>query len=151
MLRDDRGAAGLCRGADVTGVALLIGYTAFAVIAVLANLASQRVLLAALPNAYGLALAVGTIVGLLVKYALDRKWIFAGATHRRAGQTGTFGLYAATGVVTTLIFWGFETSAWLIWETHMAREAGAVAGLAIGYVVKYQLDRRYVFTQAGRA
>jgi hypothetical protein len=26
------------------------------------------------------------------------------------------------------------------------REAGAVLGLTVGYVVKYRLDRRYVFT-----
>jgi hypothetical protein len=28
------------------------------------------------------------------------------------------------------------------------RELGAVIGLAIGYVVKYNLDRRFVFTDA---
>lgn len=129
------------------GFALLFSYAAFAGIAILANLASQRLVLAALPNAYILALAGGTIIGLLVKYALDKTWIFAGATHARTGQAGTFGLYAATGVITTLIFWGFETLAWLIWQTQIAREAGAVTGLVLGYVLKYQLDRRYVFTQ----
>lgn len=132
----------------MTGFALLICYTGFAAVAVLANLASQRLVLAAFPDALIVALAGGTIIGLLVKYALDKRWIFQGAAHARAGQAGTFGLYATTGVATTLIFWGFETAAWLIWHTHLAREAGAVAGLALGYIVKYQLDRRYVFTQA---
>lgn len=131
----------------MTGLVLVLAYAGFAAIAILANLASQRLMLAALPNVYVLALATGTIIGLLVKYALDKTWIFAGAQHARAGEAGTFGLYATTGIVTTLIFWGAETSAWLVWQTHMAREAGAIAGLLIGYVVKYQLDRRYVFTQ----
>lgn len=135
----------------MTGLALLFSYTAFAAIAVLANLASQRVIMAAFADAYGVALAGGTIVGLAVKYVLDKRWIFAGATHASKGRAGTFGLYATTGVVTTAIFWGFETAAWLIWQTHPAREAGAVAGLALGYIVKYQLDRRYVFTQTRSA
>jgi putative flippase GtrA len=52
------------------------------------------------------------------------------------------------GVFTTLIFWGFETGCWLLWRTDHTREAGAIVGLCIGYVVKYQLDRRFVFTDA---
>ncbi len=130
---------------------LVLSYAGFAILATLANLATQRVVLAALPWGLLVALAAGTLVGLVVKYALDKTWIFSGARHGRAGEAGTFGLYAATGVVTTLIFWGFESAAWLIWQSHLAREAGAVAGLAIGYVVKYRLDRRFVFTGAGEA
>jgi putative flippase GtrA len=49
------------------------------------------------------------------------------------------------GVVTTAIFWVAETAFWLTWGTDLAREAGAVIGLSIGYVTKYLLDRRYVF------
>jgi hypothetical protein len=30
------------------------------------------------------------------------------------------------------------------------RELGAVIGLTIGYVVKYELDRRFVFTPSNR-
>ena len=50
------------------------------------------------------------------------------------------------GLITTAIFWGMETTFWLIWHTDMMRELGAILGLTIGYVVKYHLDRRYVFT-----
>ena len=32
------------------------------------------------------------------------------------------------------------------WRSDPMREAGAVLGLTVGYVVKYNLDRRYVFT-----
>lgn len=130
---------------------LVLSYAGFAVLATLANLATQRVVLSAFPAGLLVALAAGTLVGLVVKYALDKTWIFGGAGHASAGQTGTFGLYAATGIVTTLIFWGTETAAWLIWHSHLAREAGAVVGLGIGYIVKYRLDRRFVFTGAGGA
>lgn len=135
----------------MTGILLIVCYAGFAVLATLANLATQRVVLALLPDGLLPALAAGTLVGLVVKFLLDKTWIFAGASNRHAGQAGTFGLYAATGVITTLIFWGFESAAWLIWQSHLAREAGAVAGLAIGYVVKYRLDRRFVFTVPGAA
>lgn len=131
----------------MTGLALVLGYTAFAAIAIFANLVTQRLMLAAYPSAYILALMAGTAIGLLVKYALDKKWIFRPPAYPRAGKAATFGLYAATGLVTTLIFWGFETMAWLIWQTHLAREAGAVVGLLLGYVLKYRLDSRYVFAQ----
>ena len=52
------------------------------------------------------------------------------------------------GLITTVIFWGAETAFWLIWRTDAMRELGAVIGLGIGYVVKYHLDRRYVFTDS---
>lgn len=129
----------------MTGLALIFAYSGFAVVATAANLATQRVLLTALPGALLPALAAGTIVGLLVKYALDKKWIFAGSAPTGEQVSRTFGLYAATGVCTTLIFWGLETAAWLIWQSHLARETGAVTGLVFGYILKYQLDSRYVF------
>lgn len=132
----------------MTGIVLVLSYAGFAILATLANLASQRAVLALLPGGLLIALAMGTLVGLVVKYWLDKTWIFSGTKHARASETGTFGLYAATGIITTLIFWGFESAAWLIWQSHLAREAGAVAGLAIGYLVKYRLDRRFVFAPA---
>jgi putative flippase GtrA len=95
-----------------------------------------------------LALVVGTAVGLVVKYLLDKRWIFGDLSRGAQAHARRFSLYAATGVVTTAIFWGAEAGAWAVWGTDAAREAGAVLGLAVGYVCKYQLDRRLVFTEA---
>ena len=53
--------------------------------------------------------------------------------------------YYRASFVTTAIFWGTESLAWVIWQTDLAREAGALLGLAVGYMVKYRLDRRFVF------
>jgi hypothetical protein len=47
-----------------------------------------------------------------------------------------------------LIFWGFEFTFEYLFETKALRYLGGVIGLCIGYVVKYQLDKRYVFTGA---
>lgn len=53
-------------------------YAFFAVIATASNIAAQ-VLVVRIPNlayAVPLSIAAGTAVGLLVKYALDKRWVF---------------------------------------------------------------------------
>jgi putative flippase GtrA len=93
-----------------------------------------------------LALGAGTIVGLVVKYMLDKRWIFYDFASGVKNHSRKFTLYTAMGIVTTAMFWGAETAFWLIWRTDVMRELGAVIGLTIGYIVKYNLDRRFVFT-----
>ena len=126
---------------------LVLRYALFAVIATVVNLAAQRLSLALWPALIP-AMAVGTLAGLIVKYVLDKHWIFFDASAGVAAHGKKFILYSAMGVVTTLIFWGSELGAWALWHAEAAREAGAVAGLAVGYVVKFLLDRRFVFTDA---
>jgi len=134
----------------MTRTALVFRYAAFAVLATLANLSAQRLVLAWGEDALRFALAVlaGTAVGLVVKYLLDKRWIFFDSATGLAAHGRRFSLYTVMGLVTTAIFWGTETAFWLLWQTHLARETGAVLGLAVGYWVKYHLDRRYVFTAA---
>lgn len=91
------------------------------------------------------AVFCGTLVGLVVKYALDKRWIFDDKSTGLKAHGQKFSLYTLMGVVTTIIFWGTETAFWVIWNTDLMRELGAVLGLSVGYVVKYQLDRRFVF------
>ena len=126
---------------------LVVRYAAFAVVA---TLAAQRAVLAVDSSAIGFtaAVAVGTLVGLAIKYVLDKRWIFYDASTGMQAHGKKFALYTAMGVVTTLIFWGTETAFWLTWRTDLMRELGACLGLAVGYVVKYQLDRRFVFAPA---
>lgn len=127
---------------------LILRYASFAVVATIANLASQRFVLQFGETALHFAVAVGagTIVGLVIKYVLDKRWIFYDVETGVKNHGRKFSLYTAMGLVTTAIFWGTETAFWLIWQTDMMRELGAILGLSIGYVVKYNLDRRFVFT-----
>lgn len=136
----------------MTGAQIALRYAAFAVVATLANLGAQRVVLAAFDMRGALAGAIlaGTTVGLVVKYVLDKRWIFYDDSRGAAAHGRKFSLYTAMGVVTTMIFWGFETVFWYVWRTDAMRETGAVIGLAIGYAVKYELDRRFVFTTHDR-
>ena len=132
----------------MTAAGLAARYAAFAAAATLANLAAQRLVLALDDGPWGFAAAVflGTAVGLVLKYALDKRWIFDDRSTGVAAHGRKFTLYTAMGIVTTAIFWGTETAFWVIWHTDVMRELGAVLGLAVGYVVKYRLDRRFVFT-----
>ena len=135
----------------MTARALALRYVAFAVVATVANLAVQRLVLGEGEGAMRLAAAIGagTLVGLVVKYLLDKRWIFEDRDAGLRAHGRKFTLYTAMGLVTTAIFWGSETAFWLLWRTDLMRELGAVLGLALGYAVKYRLDRRFVFAPAG--
>ncbi len=128
---------------------LAVRYTAFAVMATIANLAAQRVVLTfdASTRGFTLAILTGTIVGLLIKYVLDKRWIFHDTSRNFSASTYKFSLYTLMAIPTTLIFWVTEASFWYIWHTDLMRETGALIGLAAGYTVKFQLDRRYVFSR----
>jgi putative flippase GtrA len=132
----------------VSPLALTLRYVAFAIAATAGNLATQRLVMGVADEAlaFHLALLAGTLVGLVIKYALDKRWIFADASQGLAAHGRKFSLYTLMGVVTTAVFWGTETLFWFTWHTQTAREVGAILGLSIGYLTKYQLDRRYVFT-----
>lgn len=129
------------------GLSIAVLYALFAVLATLVNLGAQRLVLAMGEGTvlFILAMLTGTAAGLVVKYLLDKRWIFADRTSGVAEHGRRFGLYTATGVITTAIFWGMETGFWLVGHTEAMRELGAVIGLSIGYVAKYFLDRRFVF------
>ena len=128
---------------------LVSRYALFAVLATLANLATQRFVLWFGDSGilFAIAVGAGTAVGLVIKYILDKRWIFMDMSVGVKAHSKRFSLYTAMGFVTTAIFWGLETVFWFVWQTHAMREMGAVLGLSIGYLIKYNLDRRYVFIE----
>lgn len=130
--------------------ALVFRYALFAVIATFANLSVQRLILQSTTTVMSLALAIsgGTIVGLGVKYLLDKRWIFHDFSTGMKSNSLQFSLYSLNGIFTTAIFWLSEFTFWYTWGTQFMRELGAVIGLSIGYFIKYQLDRKFVFTSS---
>ena len=127
---------------------LITKYFSFSLAATLINLFSQRIILSISETNLFLLLAIstGTFLGLIVKYFLDKKWIFFDkvAGIRLGGKQ--FLKYTSMGVFSTLIFWAIEFLFWFIWGTHFMREVGALIGLLIGYITKYNLDKRFVFS-----
>jgi putative flippase GtrA len=88
---------------------------------------------------------VGTLAGLVTKYILDKKWIFYHTPKDKKDDARKFMLYSFMGVFTTVIFWGTEMLFYYFVPYPNAKYVGAVIGLSIGYVIKYFLDRKFVF------
>lgn len=122
-------------------------YCVFASIATAINLLTQEASVSLLSVAYSLEIAIvaGTATGLISKYILDKRYIFRNNSITARDSLTKFSAYSLTGVFTTLLFWGFEFGFDSYFGTKFARYSGAIIGLAIGYGLKYQLDKRFVF------
>ena len=92
-----------------------------------------------------IALGAGTMTGLLVKYILDKKYIFYHETKNLKDDVSKFFIYTFMGVFTTIIFWGTEVFFKYTFTAEYAKYIGGAIGLTIGYITKYQLDKKFVF------
>lgn len=122
-------------------------YALFAGLSLTANLLTQAIVSSVIVGNLGIYISVlaGTAVGLPVKYFLDKRFIFKFKTQNISHDARLFVLYSVLAVVTTLIFWGCEAVFQILFGTEILRLTGGAIGLIIGYAVKYQLDKRYVF------
>ena len=123
---------------------IALKYTIFAIISTIVNLFFQWfsfLLYSGFASLY-VAMVFGTLAGLVAKYILDKKWIFYHTPKDKKDDAKKFILYSLMGVLTTLIFWGFEIVFDYFWDL---KYIGAVMGLAIGYFAKYHLDKQFVF------
>lgn len=126
---------------------LIANYSLFALIATLGNIAAQDVTVSYYKGIYAIELSVlvGTGIGLIIKYVLDKHYIFKFKTHTAVHNGKTFILYTLMGILTTLIFWGFEFGFNQMFQTKQMRYLGGIIGLSIGYITKYHLDKHFVF------
>jgi len=127
-------------------VRLAVRYTVFACAATLVNLVTQWVSFRLYqgPVELMVGIAAGTATGLISKYSLDKIWIFEDHSYGIADNIHKFGFYSLTGISTTAIFWATELLFAQLSDEFM-RYFGAAIGLATGYVLKYHLDRHFVF------
>ena len=130
-------------------ITLLVKYVIFSILATFLNLFTQRIILNIKDDQifFIIAISFGTLIGLIVKYILDKRWIFYDKSSGIKTHRNQFGLYSMMGIGTTSIFWGTETLFWLTWKINSMRELGAIIGLSMGYIIKYRLDKRYVFNK----
>jgi putative flippase GtrA len=124
-----------------------IKYIIFAIFSTFVNISFQYISFSIYDGFLSLYLAMflGTLAGLVLKYILDKKYIFYHETKGKKDEGKKFFLYSLMGVFTTFIFWGFEIGFFYIFENQNAKYIGAVIGLSIGYITKYYLDKKYVF------
>ena len=126
---------------------IVVRYSLFALISTMINMLSQYIVFQLFSFEYLIyfALFVGTLAGLITKYILDKNYIFYHQTQTHKENGKKFFLYSFMGVFTTIIFWGFELGFDALFESDIAKYLGGILGLTIGYVVKYNLDKKYVF------
>lgn len=128
-------------------------YAVVAVLATAANLLTQMALVWAYSGPYAIELSVlaGTAAGLPVKYLLEKRHIFEFEAESLKHDGQMFFLYSFLGVFTTAIFWGTELAFQWFFGTDLMRYVGGAIGLTMGYVIKYHLDKRFVFVDRTRA
>ncbi len=139
------------RPVAVRPAAIAVRYVLFAVVAGVMNLGTQAVVFAIAPvQPLAVSILAGTGVGFVVKYLLDKRWIFFDDYDGAAKEARKIFLYGSFSVAMTFVFWAFEVGFLGMWGTNTAKYIGAVIGLAIGNFAKYLLDRTFTFNQAAR-
>lgn len=130
---------------NVAHIAFLYG--AFAALATLANLGTQALAIWLYQGAYAVEISIlaGTAAGLPIKYVLEKRHIFGFQADNLAHDGKLFVLYSFMGVFTTALFWGIEYAFQWLFGTDAMRYLGGAIGLTLGYVIKYHLDKRFVF------
>ncbi len=126
---------------------IAIKYTLFAILSTFFNLLFQYLSFLVYSDFASLyvAMFMGTLAGLVVKYILDKKFIFYHKPNGKVDDAKKFIRYTIMGIFTTFIFWGAEIWFDMYFEEENAKYVGAVTGLGIGYIIKYFLDKRFVF------
>ncbi len=131
---------------------LIFKYVIFSAFSILINLLFQYFSFQ-IYLGYGslyVAMFFGTLAGLIVKYALDKRFIFYHIPKNNTDNAKKFMLYSLMGVFTTIIFWGMEIAFDILYADLNAKYIGAIVGLTIGYIIKYFLDKKYVFIHKER-
>ncbi len=126
---------------------IAIKYTIFAVIATMFNLLFQYISFTLYSGFASLFVGMfwGTLVGLFIKYYLDKHYIFYHEHSSQKENSKTFILYSFMGVFTALLSWSVEYSFAALWINEASKYIGAIVGQIIGYITKYNLDKKYVF------
>lgn len=122
-------------------------YSFFAVISTVINIGSQilSIWFYKGPFHVEVSILVGTVMGLPLRYFLEKRYIFDFKSKSLVHDGKLFVIYTAMGIITTLIFWGTEYAFHIIYNTDFMRYLGGIIGLFIGFYIKYQLDKKYVF------
>ena len=130
---------------SATKIAVL--YSLFAGLSTVVNIVSQMASMLIYSGVYAVEISIfiGILAGLPLRFILEKRFIFSFQSKNIKQDRQMFILYSFMSVYTTAIFWGTEYAFYLIFTTDFMRYIGGVIGLTIGYYIKYQLDKRFVF------
>lgn len=91
---------------------------------------------------------VGLFSGFVLKYLLDKKFVFNDGYENRKTETKKAGMYALMSLLCTVISIGITAFVKYTFGPERAKDIGWFLGLLIGYTLKFYLDKRYVFKQS---
>lgn len=121
-------------------------YILFAILATTVNIFFQYLSFLLIEHKYELYIAMlnGTILGMILKYYLDKNFIFY-YVKKEFNNKNIFLLYIFTSIFTTIVFWAIEL--WFSYYVNInySEYLGALVGLTLGYSLKYLLDKQLVF------
>lgn len=91
-----------------------------------------------------LKLTAATAAAFIFKYLADRFLVFKKAKYTTAKkEIAGIGLYTVFSVFTTLLFWAVQLSFKVYFQLEYL---GLIVGLAVGYTIKFFLDKNFVFS-----
>jgi putative flippase GtrA len=129
-------------------------YLLFAAIAIGVNYAvlnlSDKVLQPILPYdkwrlLLSQVLAIGS--GFVVKYILDKFYVFKDAIATKKEEYQKALLYGMMSIITTALYMSISWGFYFLVSPSSAKTTGALIGLLTGYTLKFFLDKKYVFRQ----
>lgn len=132
-----------------SALAIAVLYSLFALLSTSLNIGSQMISMWLYTGQFAveISILIGTAVGLPLRYLLEKRFIFAFQSRDMTHDGQLFFLYSFMGLFTTAIFWGVEYGFHLWFGTDAMRYLGGIIGLALGFYIKYRLDKKYVFVQ----
>jgi len=92
-----------------------------------------------------ISILLGTLVSVPFRYIVEKTYIFNFKSTNLKQDSQIFVLYLYYSIITTLIFWFIEYCFYIFFSTNLMRYVGGILGLSIGFFLKYQLDKKYVF------
>ncbi len=124
-------------------------YTLFAIVSTIINIGFQMVSIWAYKGSFyiEISILVGTVAGLPLRYILEKRYIFKFMSKNFVHDGKLFIFYTIMAMITTIIFWGTEYVFHVIFDIDLMRYLGGIIGLTIGFYIKYQLDKKYVFVK----
>jgi putative flippase GtrA len=129
----------------ITAAQIFWRYLLFCLLAIIVNLGLQAIAHEIVHTPDWFSMGIGTAGGLVLKYFLDKKFIFFAEKTTAIRDFTRFVIYTLFGLLTTILFWSVEWAFIKIWAHPSSRYWGGAIGLSLGYYIKYKLDRKWVF------
>jgi putative flippase GtrA len=123
-----------------------------AIVSIIINLCFQILSVAKYKGIFYIevSILVGTAAGMPLRYWLEKIYIFSFRARNLLHDGRLFFFYTLMAVFTTFIFWGVEYLFHYLFQSDPMRYLGGLLGLTLGFFIKYQLDKRYVFVSKGQ-